>query len=71
MAKLESTPDAGFDRAYLENEVTYHKEVIDAINKTLLPATQNAELKNLETTVAPAFNAHLVAAQTLLDKLPK
>jgi putative membrane protein len=71
MAKLESTPDAGFDRAYLENEVTYHKEVIDAINKTLLPATQNAELKNLETTVAPAFNAHLVAAQNLLDKLPK
>ena len=71
MAKLKSTPDAGFDRAYLENEVTYHQEVIDAINKTLLPATQNAELKTLETTVAPAFNAHLVAAQNLLDKLPK
>ena len=33
--------------------------------------SQNAEPKNLETTVAPAFNAHLVAAQTLLDKLPK
>ena len=71
MAKLKATPDAQFDRAYLENEVKYHREVIDAINNTLLPATQNAELKNLETTVAPAFNAHLVAAQNLLDKQPK
>jgi putative membrane protein len=71
MAKLEATSDAGFDRAYLENEVKYHREVIDAINNTLLPATQNAELKNLEQTVAPAFNAHLVAAQNLLNKLPK
>ena len=71
MAKLKATPAAEFDHAYLENEVKYHQEVIDAINKTLLPATQNAELKNLETTVAPAFNAHLVAAQNLLDKTPK
>ena len=71
MAKLKATPDAEFDRVYLENEVKYHREVIDAINTTLLPATQNAELKTLETTVAPAFNAHLVAAQNLLDKLPK
>lgn len=71
MAKLKATPAAEFDRAYLENEVKYHKEVIDAINNTLLPATQNAEVKNLEKTVAPAFNAHLVAAQNLLDKLPK
>jgi putative membrane protein len=71
MVKLKATPDAGFDRAYLENEVSYHKAVIDAITNTLLPATQNAELKTLEQTVAPAFNAHLVAAQSLLDKLPK
>lgn len=71
MAKLKSVSDAGFDRAYLENEVAYHKAVIDALNNTLEPATQNAELKTLEQTVAPAFNAHLVAAQNLLDKLPK
>jgi len=71
MAKLKSAGDAGFDRAYVENEVTYHKAVIDAINGTLLPAIQNAELKDLVTKVGPAFNAHLVAAQNLLNKLPK
>ena len=71
MAKLKKASDAEFDRAYLENEVAYHKGAIDALNNTLIPGAQNAELKSLEQTVAPAFNAHLVAAQNLLGKLPK
>jgi putative membrane protein len=70
MTKLNSATGKDFDRAYLENEVAYHKAVIDAINGTLLPATQNAELKALEVKVAPAFQAHLMAAQRLLDALP-
>jgi hypothetical protein len=41
----------------------------DAINSTLLPAIQNAELKALVVKVAPAFQAHMIAAQTLLNKL--
>jgi putative membrane protein len=39
--------------------------VIDAITKTLLPAIQNAELKSLVQKVAPAFQAHLAAAENL------
>ena len=34
-------------RAYIDNEVAYHQAVIDAMTSTLLPATQNAELKAL------------------------
>jgi putative membrane protein len=34
----------------------------------LLPAIQNAELKDLVTKVAPAFVAHRDAAKNLLDK---
>jgi putative membrane protein len=71
MKKLNATSGKDFDRAYLENEVAYHKAVIDAINGTLMPATQNAEVKDLETKVAPAFEAHMMAAQRLLDGLPK
>jgi putative membrane protein len=71
MAKLNGTTGKDFDRAYLENEVAYHKAVIDAINGTLVPATQNAEVKALEVKVAPAFQAHMLAAQRLLDALPK
>ena len=47
--------------------MAYHKAVIDAVNSTLLPATQNAELKALQVKVAPAFQAHMLAAQRLLD----
>ena len=67
MKTLKSTSGKAFDRAYLEHEVSYHKAVIDAVNGTLLPATQNAELKALQVKVAPAFQAHMLAAQRLLD----
>lgn len=68
MAKLQGLSGAAFDKAYLENEVAYHKAVIDAVNGTLLPAIQNPELKALVVKVAPAFQAHMIAAQQLLDK---
>ncbi len=67
MKTLKSTSGKAFDRAFLTHEVSFHKAVIDAINGTLLPATQNAELKALEVAVAPAFTAHMLAAQRLLD----
>jgi putative membrane protein len=71
MKKLEAASGPAFDRVYLEHEVAYHKAVIDAVTTTLLPAIQNAELKDLVVKVAPAFKAHMDAAQNLLNKLPK
>jgi putative membrane protein len=54
-----------FDKAYIDNEVTYHQAVLDAIDKTLLPSAQNAELKDLITKVRPAIDAHLQHAQKI------
>jgi putative membrane protein len=71
MKTLQSTSGKAFDRAYLTHEVAYHKAVIDAINNSLLPGTQNAELKALEVKVGPAFQAHMMAAQRLLDAMGK
>src|SRR3954465_2895180 len=34
-----------FDRAYVDNEVTYHEVVLATIDKTLIPNAQNTELK--------------------------
>jgi putative membrane protein len=68
MKRLRALSGKAFDKAFLENEVAYHKAVIDAINSTLMPAIQNAELKDLVTKVAPAFKAHEDAAQNLLNK---
>ncbi|HEV7990745.1 MAG TPA: DUF4142 domain-containing protein [Gemmatimonadaceae bacterium] len=71
MRTLQSARGAAFDRAFLEHEVAYHKAVIDAVTTTLLPSLQNAEAKELVTKVAPAFKAHMDAAQYKLDRLPK
>lgn len=67
--KLESVPAKQFDKAFLAHEVAYHKAVIDAVTTTLLPALKNQEVKDLVTKVAPAFQAHMMAAQQKLDAL--
>lgn len=59
IANLKSLQGAQFDRAYIDHEVTYHEQVIDALDKTLIPSAQNAELKALLVKVRPAFLAHL------------
>lgn len=69
MQKLRGLSGAAFDRAYMQNEVDFHNAVINAVTTTLLPATQNAQLKDLETKVAPAFVAHRDRAQHILNNL--
>jgi putative membrane protein len=69
MASLQSKSGAEFDRAFLDHEVKFHQDVIDAVKGTLLPAIQNPELKDLVVKVAPAFEAHRVAAANLRQKI--
>ncbi len=69
LAKLKGLKGAEFDRAYVAHEVAFHTAVIDAVTRTLLPATKNAELKALIEQVAPAFVAHLEGAKALQAKL--
>jgi putative membrane protein len=68
MRSLRKAHGRAFDRAFLQHEVDFHNAVIDAVTKTLLPAIQNAQLKDLVTKVAPAFVAHRDAAQNLLNE---
>lgn len=69
MAQLRATSAKAFDHAFLQHEVAFHKSVIDAVQSTLLPAIRNAELKDLVVKVAPAFAAHMAAADNLDRKL--
>ena len=69
MRKLSALEGAAFDKAFLEHEVAFHKAVLDAVTTTLLPALKNQDVRDLVNKVAPAFNAHMVAAQNLLNKL--
>jgi putative membrane protein len=52
-----------FDKAYVDNEVVYHKVVISVVKGTLFPATNNVSLKALPEKVVPALKAHLAHAE--------
>ena len=65
VANLKLLKGAAFDKAYVDNEVTYHQQVIDALDKTLIPSATNAELKALLVKVRPAFVAHLEHAKKI------
>ncbi len=69
MARLRALKGTEFDRAFLQHEAVFHRVVIDAVTSTLLPAIRNSELKALVTQVAPAFEAHMIAAQNLQKKI--
>lgn len=69
MNTLRTLKGKAFDHAFLQHEVAFHKGVIDAVTTTLLPAIRNEELKDLVVKVAPAFQAHMAAADNLDKKL--
>jgi putative membrane protein len=66
---LKGLKGAAFDKAYIDNEVTYHQTVLDAIDKTLIPSAKNEELKALLVKVRPAFVDHLEHAKRLRESI--
>ena len=66
---MSALSGAAFDSAYMAREVVYHQAVIDALDQTLIPGAQNAELKALLEGARPAFNAHLERARQVQGSL--
>jgi len=58
LAELDKMKGAEFDKAYVANEVTYHKAVNGALETQLIPSANNAELKNLLQTGLKIFQGH-------------
>ena len=71
LAKLKGLSGAEFDKAYVDNEVSYHEAVIGVVTKTLIPNTKNAELKSLLESAGPIFTSHLEHAKRLQTSLKK
>lgn len=67
--KLEKIDKKEFDKTYVDNEVAYHKAVIDAVNNLLVPQAKNQELKDLLESVVPALQAHLEHAEMIQSKI--
>ena len=60
--KLNGKP---FDKAYIYEEIVFHKQVLDLIDQRLLPSAQNEELKALLVKVRAAVASHLEHAQKI------
>jgi len=57
-AKLAKLSGNAFDRAYVANEIAFHKTVNHALEALLIPSASNAELKSLLQTGLKMFQGH-------------
>jgi putative membrane protein len=68
-AELDKLSGAAFDKAYIANEVAYHKTVNGALETQLIPSASNAELKNLLQTGLKIFQGHQQHAEHVVADL--
>lgn len=68
-AELAKLSGVAFDKAYIDNEVAYHKTVNGALQNTLIPSATNAELKDLLTTGLKIFQGHEQHAEHVAAEL--
>src|SRR5689334_22284434 len=69
LAELNKLNGAAYDKAYIANEVAYHKAVNSALETTLIPNASNAELKNLLQTGLKIFQGHQQHAEHVAAEL--
>ncbi len=68
-AALSKLKGKAFDKAYIANEVAYHKTVNATLKDTLIPSASNAELKDLLGVGLKIFEGHLQHAEHLAASL--
>lgn len=68
LAALDKLDGAAFDKAYIDNEVAYHKTVNGALSSLLIPSAQNAELKALLQQGLTLFTEHEQHAEMVAAK---
>jgi putative membrane protein len=68
-AELAKLKGAAFDKAYVDNEVAYHKAVDGALETLLIPSASNAELKSLLQTGLKIFQGHEQHAEHVASEL--
>lgn len=67
--KLAGLEGAAFDKAYVDNEVAYHKQVNGALETLLIPSASNGELKSLLETGLKIFQGHQQHAEHVASEL--
>lgn len=69
LKKLSHLRGHAYDRAYIDNEVAYHKSVNGALESTLIPSAKNPELKSLLQTGLTLFREHQQHAEQVARDL--
>ncbi|UWU74965.1 DUF4142 domain-containing protein [Bradyrhizobium huanghuaihaiense] len=69
LAELDKLSGPAFDKAYVANEVAYHKAVNSALETQLIPSASNAELKSLLQTGLKIFQGHQQHAEHVAAEL--
>ena len=69
LAELAKLKGAAFDKAYVANEVAFHKAVDNALETQLIPSSSNAELKSLLETGLKIFQGHEQHAEHVASEL--
>jgi putative membrane protein len=69
MKKLAALNGPAFDKAYVANEIAYHKTVNGALKSTLIPSADNAQLKSLLETGLTLFTEHQHHAEHLAAEM--
>jgi putative membrane protein len=69
LAELDKLKGAEYDKAFVANEVAYHKAVNGALETQLIPSASNAELKGLLQTGLKIFQGHQQHAEQVAAKL--
>ena len=67
--RLDRLSGGAFDKAYIDNEVAFHKAVNAALETTLIPSAKNAELKSLLQTGLTLFREHQMHAEQIAKGL--
>ena len=69
LSRLAKLSGSSFDRAYIDNEIAYHKAVNGALSSTLIPSANNGELKSLLETGLTLFREHQAHAEHVAKAL--
>jgi putative membrane protein len=68
---LDSAPADMIDKVYIDLQIADHKMVLDALDRELIPAAKNPELKRSLEEFRPKVEAHLREAEEIQAMLTK
>ena len=67
--RFQTLEGVEFDRAYLEQEVNFHQQLLTHIDQQLMPGAQNEDVKSLLTSARSSVSMHLTEAKALRDRM--